>query len=440
MNVPYNYSSAKRMSPVDQGYPDAGDKAKSYPMQMFAPSSNTPQTAANYNCNTQLPPLSALGVRGMNGQLAHMGPSPLAMQYHQGHQAHQNPQNQLHYQQGHAQSTQHPDDLAHGALQNQPQVSAQGMPLQNIQAQPKHHLQPHQLHAQQYAHLQGHQFQNTALQNHAYHAYDPGHKSGPPTNGFEYHDASHGNIRMGNIHPQIAGKAQHMNPENQFANAYLQPSKHVEHVHQPHQPLRQHSPQDQMRYPDASGRELVPEQKLGDQNGDSHQEKKVRVIKRESPVMLPSGDLTAEQALTITSKLVPAMNEAGLKKKRGRPKKMILDPSTNLYIDSLHANFKKLNKILKRNMEATAKTDHGFLEHGGRLDTMNDQALQRLIDSKDRRGRPRKFPIEETGITVRGVRVSGTMKRRTATPLPAGEEAKVKRKRGRPKRDVESTA
>ncbi|GEQ66578.1 hypothetical protein JCM33374_g241 [Metschnikowia sp. JCM 33374] len=144
------------------------------------------------------------------------------------------------------------------------------------------------------------------------------------------------------------------------------------------------------------------------------------------------------QTLTIISKMVAATDEDGSKKKRGRPKKLILDPTTNQYIDSSHENFKKLNKLLKQSTDVTVKQAQSPMENGLKFDALNDQEMKQLLDSKDRRGRPRKFPVEQTGITIKGVRVSGTMKgKRKASPVSLDASDKIqKKRRGRPKREV----
>lgn len=132
--------------------------------------------------------------------------------------------------------------------------------------------------------------------------------------------------------------------------------------------------------------------------------------------------------------MVSGTDDDGLKKKRGRPKKLILDPSTNLYIDSSHVNFKKLNKLLKQNTDGSIK-QASPMESGLRFDSLNDQEMKQLLELKDRRGRPRKFPVEQTGITIKGVRVSGSMKaRKKQMPVTTDPSNKVeKKKRGRPR-------
>ncbi|OBA23883.1 hypothetical protein METBIDRAFT_30257 [Metschnikowia bicuspidata var. bicuspidata NRRL YB-4993] len=146
------------------------------------------------------------------------------------------------------------------------------------------------------------------------------------------------------------------------------------------------------------------------------------------------------QTIAILSKMVAATDENGSKKKRGRPKKLILDPTTNQYIDSSHANFKKLNKLLKESSGIAVKQAHSPMENGINLDSLNDQEMKQLLELKDRRGRPRKFPVEQTGITIKGVRVNGTMKgKRKDLVASLNDSDKVqKKRRGRPKRDAET--
>lgn len=146
--------------------------------------------------------------------------------------------------------------------------------------------------------------------------------------------------------------------------------------------------------------------------------------------------------VTIVAKYVPATEEDGSKKKRGRPKKLLLDPSTNEFIDSSHENYKRLNRMLKSSTSVAQPGDEDKekyigLVKGTSLNSLNDIALQQLLEKKDKRGRPRKFPIEKTGLTIRGIRVSGTGRATSSKTLDAvGDQDKVaKRKRGRPKRE-----
>lgn len=120
------------------------------------------------------------------------------------------------------------------------------------------------------------------------------------------------------------------------------------------------------------------------------------------------------------------------KKGRGRPKKLIFDPSTQQYVDSAHPNYKDLNKLLKQSMlslkalnsgayngndgEVTSSELHAPIPpdivrriisqplYSRRID---DEAVRQLIRRRDRRGRPRKYTEEETGVTIRGIRVNG---------------------------------
>lgn len=141
-----------------------------------------------------------------------------------------------------------------------------------------------------------------------------------------------------------------------------------------------------------------------------------------------------------------ATEEDGAKKRRGRPRKLILDPSTNEYIDSSHENYKRLNKILLKESTESEKS-HGFekdvallVAQGANLGSLNDQTVKQLLEHKDRRGRPRKFPIEQTGVTIKGIRVNGSSRtRRKSIVSPTGEEEKKtlleqKDTRGRPRK------
>lgn len=147
----------------------------------------------------------------------------------------------------------------------------------------------------------------------------------------------------------------------------------------------------------------------------------------------------AETVLPRT-KLVAVTDEGSNKKKRGRPKKLILDPATNLYIDSSHENYKRLNKLLKESSTSpkTSPIDPQMgklVTRGTNFGSLNDVAVKQLLEQKDRRGRPRKFPIEQTGITIKGIRVNGILKSRKKTPVATGDDQAPKRKRGRPKRE-----
>lgn len=110
------------------------------------------------------------------------------------------------------------------------------------------------------------------------------------------------------------------------------------------------------------------------------------------------------------------------KKRRGRPKKLILDPSTNEYINSLHPNFKQLNKELKESeLQQSGMAEHSIFkdeqisklnDQPTYLRNLDDDAVKQLLQKKDRRGRPRKFPVEQTGITIKGIRVNGNKKKK----------------------------
>ena len=144
------------------------------------------------------------------------------------------------------------------------------------------------------------------------------------------------------------------------------------------------------------------------------------------------------------------------KKKRGRPKKLILDPVSNQYIDSSHPNFKQLNKLIKESMPEEAQlqttTPPSWPNEGGEgmsklydqpahMRTLNDQAVRQLMQKKDNRGRPRKFPVEHTGLTIKGVRVNGTVKPPKKKKSVDMDGQKVaKRERGRPRKTLMSSA
>lgn len=146
------------------------------------------------------------------------------------------------------------------------------------------------------------------------------------------------------------------------------------------------------------------------------------------------------------------------KKKRGRPKKLILDPLTNQYIDSTHPNFKQLNKLVKTSSTVASTPPHISLTalpsdtDGGitklydqptYMRTLEDKAVQQLLQKKDKRGRPRKFPIEQTGLTIKGIRVNGTAKQRkkkAAELFHSNGQRIAKRERGRPRKTLLSSA
>ena len=81
-------------------------------------------------------------------------------------------------------------------------------------------------------------------------------------------------------------------------------------------------------------------------------------------------------------------------------------------IDSTHPNFKQLNKALKDgNIDQDVRSNGNnvtndmsvLLNSSGTVDGFNDSELKELLKKKDRRGRPRKFPVEETGVTIKGL-------------------------------------
>lgn len=151
-------------------------------------------------------------------------------------------------------------------------------------------------------------------------------------------------------------------------------------------------------------------------------------ISRPDSEMLPS----------IVTKTVAPTDEG--KKKRGRPKKLILDPETNQYIDSSHEHYKRLNRLLKESSNPPkaiilSELVGKLVTTGSNFNSLNDQTVKQLLEQKDRRGRPRKFPIEQTGVTIRGIRVNGTVKSRKRSTTTESLEEGTKRKRGRPRRE-----
>ncbi|OVF04689.1 hypothetical protein A9F13_26g00429 [Clavispora lusitaniae] len=191
----------------------------------------------------------------------------------------------------------------------------------------------------------------------------------------------------------------------------------------------------------------TPISEVAQQSGALEQEKQRQSAS--SSVSLSSGHEetpssgTSAAITTIKTKFVSAIEGDGTKRKRGRPKKFILDPSTNQYIDSSHENYKRLNRLHKESIEAAGERNTpkdsatDFIAKGTNLGSLNDQAVKQLLEKKDRRGRPRKFPIEQTGVTIKGVRVNGSLKRRKPSS-PSLDADGNKRKRGRPKREPET--
>lgn len=136
----------------------------------------------------------------------------------------------------------------------------------------------------------------------------------------------------------------------------------------------------------------------------------------ESPSMTVAGAMATPAPMSPSPKHHGPRKPGGdVKRKRGRPKKIILDPSTNTYIDLSHPNFKQLNKQLKP-MAHQYRLDDGTTQltsaTNAVLRSYDQNEVQLLLQKKDRRGRPRKFPIEETGLTIKGVRINGAKKRK----------------------------
>lgn len=218
----------------------------------------------------------------------------------------------------------------------------------------------------------------------------------------------------------------------------------------PYQPIQQLGQQiDQAEF-----HQYTPQQHQSQQSPQTHPEVSSNVHKVDESIQVQNSEVEGldKHKITIVTKFVPATEDDGSKKKRGRPKKYILDPVTNVFIDSSHENFKRLNKLLKSTTKTKLKTlgdaeQHIGIVKGTSLKSLNDVAVQQLLEKKDKRGRPRKFPIEKTGLTIRGVRVSGSGRGPsekcqpvTATVLTADIEKVTKRKRGRPKREETESA
>lgn len=121
------------------------------------------------------------------------------------------------------------------------------------------------------------------------------------------------------------------------------------------------------------------------------------------------------------------------KKKRGRPRLLILDPTLNQYIDSNHPNYKALKLQLKRGENGVISTYLERNESSYKLKEYDVDEADKLLQKKDKRGRPRKFAIEETGITVKGVRIGG-LKHKRKKIVDNSDPSVIKRPRGRPKK------
>lgn len=150
----------------------------------------------------------------------------------------------------------------------------------------------------------------------------------------------------------------------------------------------------------------------------------------------PHQNIMIQQHQKDSSESIQDGQASDTKKRRGRPKKFILDPSTNEYIDSTHPNFKALNRVFKKSTKRKNRTSNPQVsvpnslpnaqpdyeseeaQHARKmarlqdkppyLRSLEDETVKNLIKKKDRRGRPRKFPVEQTGITIKGIRVNGT--------------------------------
>ncbi|EGV61933.1 hypothetical protein PSN45_000629 [Yamadazyma tenuis] len=121
------------------------------------------------------------------------------------------------------------------------------------------------------------------------------------------------------------------------------------------------------------------------------------------------------------------------KRKRGRPKLLILDPTLNSYIDSSHPNYKALRTQMKREDGPVLSSYVDKSQSAYLLREYDASEASKLLQKKDKRGRPRKFAVEETGITVKGVRIGGMKhKRKKSVTNPVPNQ--MKRPRGRPRK------
>lgn len=479
MNVPYNSYSGQKPS---DSYGEADAKSK-FPLQTYGYVAAKP-AASPYSLGTPSPPLTAMSSRIMAGNHAMM-PSPLALppsgQLLQQSHHQQHPQHVLHQHQQH----QHPQHLQHAHQDaremhlEQPGLPHRGqnpsflrsqlqnVPLQQFHLQqpmqsPQIHYEPHQFEHSQLPHLQQPQ-QNGEFERYAHHQYTRirPHNGEDMRASLEYHlpdgaHTGHANHMAANHQmSQLAGHAmpnglnhsvnhsvqnhpiQQTVPNHSIQNHSIQNHSIPNHPIQNHPiPMPNHSVnsnhalQHGRQFPLQNGQQSLHQPHQA-QFQPSH-----RIQEAGSPGQQSSTIASAPSApQVITTKLVT--EEEGAKRKRGRPKKLILDPSTNQYIDSSHENYKKLNKLLKESMAkaSPASEKESIVEKGTSFDLLNDQDVKQLLELKDRRGRPRKFPIELTGVTIKGVRVNGSKARSKSVSSPSPAVEKVKKKRGRPKRE-----
>lgn len=153
---------------------------------------------------------------------------------------------------------------------------------------------------------------------------------------------------------------------------------------------------------------LVPP-KLPQSRQNLHEQGEIRQIN--------STEYPKENPAKYPNKSLPQSTDApSTKRKRGRPKKLIMDPATNSYIDLSHPHFKVLNKQLKPLLAKEYQMEDGSTHMTSQthsvLKCYDQDQVKELLQKKDRRGRPRKFPIELTGVTIKGIRINGAKKRK----------------------------
>ncbi|PVH17927.1 uncharacterized protein CXQ87_000828 [Candidozyma duobushaemuli] len=398
MSIPYNINAAKPAATME-GSLESQEKNRRIPL-VYGSRNGSPNPQ-NYAMGTPSPPLTSLSNRMLNNSMV---PSPLTLPPQQGMRANHNSMlsksseqtqhNQIqHAHQGSDQMHRQqrgPTPQSYQEYQQRSQKETNSMMnVGDFQHNQQQH-QIHQNHNSQVPHYASPQmFSKQGQQQHLAQGHPP----------FEY------------------GQYQHIQPLGQQMD---QSDFHQYSQHQQQQP-NQDTHQVQSQFANHDQKSLGASPQNSDESEGKHK-------------------------ITIVTKFVPATEDDGSKKKRGRPKKYILDPATNEFIDSSHENFKRLNKLLKESTKTTSKKlgdaeQHVGIVKGTSLKSLNDVAVQQLLEKKDKRGRPRKFPIEKTGLTIRGVRVSGTGRgpsekaQVTASNVAADTDKVSKKKRGRPKRE-----
>lgn len=259
---------------------------------------------------------------------------------------------------------------------------------------------------------------------------------------------------------------QHLRYPQQLLSQHLPQSQQVQPLQQlPHLLQQQHHLQQQHLQAQQLAQQQAQHQQLHQQQQQQQHQQALQHLQAQHQLQQHQLEQQAK-AKSVSSRipditsiiLTTQKTQDGLtgapevKRKRGRPKKLILDPTTNLYIDSQHPNFKQLNKLLRENESRAASPPNNTIQQHAPpneeemnklfdkptyLRTLGDGAVQDLLQKKDRRGRPRKFPVEQTGLTIKGIRVNGTMKQRRKKDeeLFHSQLGRVaKRERGRPKK------